>query len=107
MPAQYQPLSYEYYCFFDSWLSLFKCIAIPIVTINGWGVSEGDSSSNWDFSNQYHQCTHAFGAVYIAFFLDVLLWGMLKQFAHIRDEPHKRLNLSLDKLLDGKFEIKK
>jgi hypothetical protein len=92
---------------FESWLSLFKCIATLIVTIDGWGVSEGDSSLTWDFLNQHHQCTQAFGAIYIASFLDVLLWSMLKQFAHIRDESHKRLNLSLDKLLDGKFEIEK
>lgn len=32
---------------------------------------------------------------------------MLKRFTHIRDESHKRLNLSLDKLLDGKVEIEK
>ena len=77
------------------------------MTINGWGVSEGDSSLTSDFSNQYHRYTHTFGAVYIASFLAGLLWGMQKRFTHIRDESRKRLNLSLDKLLDGKVEIEK
>jgi hypothetical protein len=77
------------------------------MTIDGWCVSKSASSLISDFSNQHHRCAHTFSAIYIASFLAGLLWGILKRFTHIRDESHKRLKLSLDKLLEGKVGIEK
>jgi hypothetical protein len=77
------------------------------MTIDGWVVSKSDSSLISDFSNQHHRCAHTFGAIYIGSFLAGLPWGMLKRLTHIRDESHKRLDLSLDKLLESKVEIEK